>query len=59
MIIKKIIAKGEEISILEGTDRLQYLIDIAKDAEPLEAKHKIEQNKIVILFQTFMHNLWL
>ena len=47
MIIKKIIAKGEEISILEGTDRLQYLIDIAKDAEPLEAKHKIEQNKII------------
>ena len=32
MIIEKIKAKGMEISVLEGTDRLQYLIDIANDA---------------------------
>lgn len=47
MIIDKIKQKGDEISVLEGTDRLQYLIDIAKDAEPLEEKYKIEQNKIL------------
>lgn len=47
MIIDKIKQKGDEISVLEGTERLQYLIDIAKDAEPLEEKYKIEQNKIL------------
>ena len=47
MIIDKIKQKGDEISVLEGTDRLQYLIDIAKDAEPLEEIYKIEQNKIL------------
>ena len=41
MIIDKIKQKGDEISVLEGTDRLQYLIDIAKDAEPLEEIYKI------------------
>ncbi len=47
MIIDKIKQKGDEISVLEGTERLQYLIDIAKDAKPLEEKYKIEQNKIL------------
>ena len=47
MIIDKIKQKGDEISVLEGTERLQYLIDIAKDAEPLEEKYKIEKNKIL------------
>ena len=47
MIIDKIKQKGDEISVLEGTERLQYLIDIAKDAEPLDEKYKIEQNKIL------------
>lgn len=47
MIIDKIKQKGDEISVLEGTERLQYLIDIAKDAEPLEEKYKSEQNKIL------------
>ena len=47
MIIDKIKQKGDEISVLEGTDRLQYLNDIAKDAEPLEEIYKIEQNKIL------------
>ena len=47
MIIDKIKQKGDEISVLQGTERLQYLIDIAKDAEPLEEKYKIEQNKIL------------
>jgi len=39
-------AKGEEISVLEGTDRLQYLIDLAKEAGALEGKYKVDQNKI-------------
>ena len=46
MIKELIKAKGDEISVLEGTDRLQYLIDLAKEAGALEDKHKVDQNKI-------------
>jgi len=46
MIVKKIKAKGEEISVLEGTDRLQYLIDIANEVSELDNKYKIHDNKI-------------
>ena len=46
MIKDLIKAKGDEISILEGTDRLQYLIDLAKEASALEDKYKVDQNKI-------------
>lgn len=46
MIKDLIKAKGEEISVLEGTDRLQYLIDLAKEADALEDKYKVDQNKI-------------
>ena len=46
MIKDLIKAKGEEISVLEGTDRLQYLIDLAKEACALEDKYKVDQNKI-------------
>ena len=46
MIKDLIKAKGEEISVLEGTDRLQYLIDLAKEADALENKYKVDQNKI-------------
>ncbi len=46
MIIDKIINKGEEISILDGTERLQYLIDIASENENLDNKYKIDKNKI-------------
>ena len=42
-IIKK---KGDEISILESNDKLEYLIDLAKDCEGLEEKYKIDENKI-------------
>jgi cysteine desulfuration protein SufE len=47
MIKDLIKAKGEEISVLEGTDRLQYLIDLAKEAGALEDKYKVDQNKII------------
>ena len=46
MIKDLIKAKGNEISVLEGTDRLQYLIDLAKEAGALEDKYKVDQNKI-------------
>ncbi|MDC1148962.1 SufE family protein [Pelagibacteraceae bacterium] len=46
MIKDLIKAKGEEIAVLEGTDRLQYLIDLAKEAEALDNQHKVDQNKI-------------
>ncbi len=46
MIKDLIKAKGEEISVLEGTDRLQYLIDLAKEASALDNKYKVDQNKI-------------
>ena len=46
MIKDLIKAKGEEIAVLEGTERLQYLIDLAKEAETLDNQHKVDQNKI-------------
>ena len=46
MIKNLIKAKGDEISVLEGTDRLQYLIDLAKEAGALDDKYKVDQNKI-------------
>ena len=46
MIKDLIKVKGDEISVLEGTDRLQYLIDLAKEADALEDKYKVDQNKI-------------
>ena len=46
-MIKELIKnKAEEISILEGNDKLEYLIDLAKDAKPLEEKFKVNDNKI-------------
>jgi cysteine desulfuration protein SufE len=46
MIIDKIKQKGVEISVLDGADRLQYLIDIAAENSSLSSEHKIEKNKI-------------
>ena len=42
-LIKK---KGEEISVLEGSDRLEYLIDLAKENTNLDDKYKNDKNKI-------------
>jgi cysteine desulfuration protein SufE len=47
MITEKIKAKGIEISVLEGTDRLQYLIDIANEVSELDSKYKVQDNKII------------
>ena len=46
-MIKDIIKnKGDEISVLDSNDKLEYLIDLAKDCESLEDKYKIDKNKI-------------
>ena len=54
MIIDKIKNRGEDMSILEGHDRLQYIIDEAKKVEPLAQEHKIDENKI----RGCISNLW-
>ena len=46
MIIDKIKEMGENLRMLEGHDRLQYLVDKAKEVEPLPDAAKIEQNRI-------------
>lgn len=40
-------SKGEEISVLKGMDRLEYLIDLAKEVKPLADEHKTIENKIM------------
>ena len=54
MILDKIKDKGENMSVLEGMERLQYIIDEAKSVEPLEDEYKIEENKI----RGCISNLW-
>jgi len=46
MIINKIKEMGDNLRMLEGHDRLQYLVDKAKEVEPLPDAAKIEQNRI-------------
>ena len=53
-IVNKIKEKGKELSVLEGHDRLHYLIDIAKNVEELPTSDKIEENKI----RGCASNLW-
>ena len=54
MILDKIKERREEMPPLEGHDRLQYLIDIAREVEPLDASEKIDDNKI----RGCASNLW-
>ena len=54
MITDKIKARGKDISPLEGHDRLQYLVDLARDVPPLSSKHKTEENRI----RGCASNLW-
>ena len=46
MIIDKIKEMGDNLRMLEGHDRLHYLIDKAKELEPLPDAVKIEDNRI-------------
>ena len=54
MILDKIKSRGEDMSVLEGHDRLQYIIDEARTVEPLKDKFKTEENKI----RGCVSNLW-
>ena len=46
MIIDRIKEMGENLAMLEGHDRLQYLVDKAKEVEPLPESAKVEGNRI-------------
>ena len=54
MILDKIKARGEEMAPLQGHDRLQYLVDLAREVEPLSDEDKIDENKI----RGCASNLW-
>ena len=34
-IVENIKARGKDLSVLEGMDRIQYLVDLAKEVKPL------------------------
>ena len=53
-IIENIKARGKDLSVLEGMDRIQYLVDLAKEVKPLANKHKTEGNRI----RGCASNLW-
>jgi cysteine desulfuration protein SufE len=46
VILDKIKEAGENIKLLEGHDRLQYLVDKAREVEPLPDAAKTEDNRI-------------
>ncbi len=46
MILDKIREMGDNLRLLEGHDRLHYLIDKAKELEPLPEQVKTEENRI-------------
>jgi len=46
MILEKIKEFGNDLKMLEGHDRLQYLVDKAKEVEPLPDAVKTEENRI-------------
>lgn len=46
MLLDKIKETGENLKMLQGHDRLQYLVDKAKEVEPLPEAAKIDSNRI-------------
>ena len=46
MILDRIKEMGDNLKMLEGHDRLQYLVDKAKEVEPLPDSVKTEDNRI-------------
>jgi len=46
MIIDKIQEMGDNLKMLEGHDRLHYLIDKAREVDPLPDSAKTEENRI-------------
>jgi cysteine desulfuration protein SufE len=55
MLKEKITQKGDDLKMLQGHDRLAYLIDIAKDVPSLPNEVKTEENRI----RGCASNLWL
>jgi len=55
MLKEKIVQKGDDLKMLQGHDRLAYLIDIAKDVPSLPNEVKTDQNRI----RGCASNLWL
>ena len=53
-MIEKIIARGEDLKLLEGHDRLQYLVDLAREVQTLSDNEKVDENKI----RGCASNLW-
>ena len=45
-VIEKIVQMGEDLKMLQGQDRLQYLVDKAREVEPLPESVKTEENRI-------------
>ena len=46
MIVDKIKQMGEDLALLEGHERLQYLVDKAREVDPLPDAVKTEDNRI-------------
>ena len=46
MIINKIKEMGDNLKMLEGHDRIHYLVDKAKDIDPLPESAKTDENRI-------------
>ena len=55
MLKEKIVQKGDDLKMLQGHDRLAYLIDIARDVPSLPNEVKTEENRI----RGCASNLWL
>lgn len=55
MLKEKIVQKGDDLKMLQGHDRLAYLIDIARDVPSLPDEVKTEENRI----RGCASNLWL
>ena len=53
-IVENIKTRGKDLSVLEGIDRIQYLIDLAKEVKPLANEHRTEENRI----RGCASNLW-
>ena len=46
MLLDKMKETGENLKMLQGHDRLQYLVDKAREVEPLPEAAKIDPNRI-------------
>ena len=42
----KISTWGESLAMLEGTDRLEYLLDLAKESTTLDPQKRLDENKV-------------